>query len=132
MSRSLIFVYGTLMQGECRHHALHDQELVGIARTQPSYRLVDCGTYPGLLEVVVTESDGSEARGESVLGEVWAVTSECLVQLDEVEGVDEGLYARRAIAMQHEFADVCVEAYFYLPDASQLATLPPDWRQRAR
>ena len=85
----LIFVYGTLKRGFCRAHLLTGQQFLGEARTQPLYRMFNCGTYPGLKLV--------PKDGLPIVGELWSVDSECLARLDREEGVAEGLYRRQLI-----------------------------------
>lgn len=102
---TLLFFYGTLMRGGCRAGVLEGQRFVGEASTERRYRMVNCGSYPGLLEV---------APGRSIFGEVWEVGTNLLSRLDRIEGVAEGVYARRAIRLRPPFADQTVEAYFYL------------------
>ena len=81
MSRSgptfLLFVYGTLKRGGCRHGPLADQRYRGEACTVPLYSLHDLGDYPGLTR--------SEA-GQEVQGEVYEVPESLLPWLDAVEG----------------------------------------------
>ena len=120
-ARTLIFAYGTLMRGECRHQYLDNQQFLGEALTLPKYRLVNCGTYPGLLD--------APESGQSVYGEVWAVSAACKRVLDEVEGVDDKLYETRTVQLGSQFAASPVIAYFYLPDASALPVIDPDWRK---
>ena len=89
-----VFVYGTLMQGECRHQSLQgDAEVhcTGPART--SGRLLDLGDFPGLIPAV--------QQGEQVLGEYYQVADvgRTLGILDEIEefrgyGVPGSLYTR--------------------------------------
>lgn len=108
----LVFVYGTLKRGGCRHHFLGDARFAGKARTKSPFRLYDCGTYPGMV------------RGENGLpieGELWQIEEGQLVVLDEVEGVDESLYERVMIEVQRietkdgsEFRGTTMEAWTYL------------------
>ena len=100
-----MFVYGTLKRGFCRHFALKNQTFISEARTANRYRMFNVGTYPGLID--------AHEGGVSISGEVWEVSADCLLHLDEVEGVDERLYERRRIELESPEHDP-VEAYFYL------------------
>jgi gamma-glutamylaminecyclotransferase len=113
-----IFVYGTLMKQGCRSGALAGCEFLGPATTLPRYRLYDCGSYPGLVV---------EQAGEAIDGEVWRVDRERLTLLDQIEGVDEGLYERRGIALAFPDLSEPVEAYFYLQDVTNLAVVGRRW-----
>jgi gamma-glutamylcyclotransferase (GGCT)/AIG2-like uncharacterized protein YtfP len=117
-SRTRIFAYGTLMRGFCRHQALQDQTFLGVARTVPRYRMVNCGDYPGLLD---------DEPGIAIWGEVWEVTPECLMRLDEVEGVDEKLYVRKPIRLQAPFDQDLVLAYFYARSTEGLPDCGDRW-----
>lgn len=100
-----LFVYGTLKRGYCRHAALCGQTFLAEARTAPLYRMLNVGTYPGLIAV--------REGGCSIQGEVWEVQPAALAHLDEVEGTAEGQYERRLIHLEQDgFGPV--EAYFYL------------------
>lgn len=79
---SLVFVYGTLRQGESNHELLKDSELLGLFETKPEYALSDLGEYPGL-----------RAGNDRIVGEVYRITEQTLVQLDRLE--DEGFEYRR-------------------------------------
>lgn len=91
MTQSVVFVYGSLKRGYALHHLLRTAQFLGPARTQPLYRLFDLGSYPGLVEW----PDGREIHGE-----LYAVTPQNLLLLDDAEGVSEGLYVRRPILLQ--------------------------------
>ncbi len=118
----VIFVYGTLKRGFCRAHFLAGQACLGEARTQPKYRMYNCGTYPGLK---------TAADGLSICGEVWSVDDACLARLDREEGVDEGLYSRSLIEMQlplpEAVAAVPVEAYYYRPSVAGFPDCGEQW-----
>jgi gamma-glutamylaminecyclotransferase len=122
----LVFVYGTLMRGECRHGALAGQTFVGLATTLPDYRLYHCGTYPALVEV-------APGSGNRIQGEVYRVSAACLARLDEIEGVDEGLYERSPVAVEDSPADnqiaAPIEAYVYRQDVSAFEDLGTAWRR---
>jgi len=124
LKQQLLFVYGTLKRGFVRHPVLQDESFYGTAVTVNSYRLLDCGSYPGLV---------SSDDGLAVQGEVYGVSDECLAVCDEVEGVAEGLYAREMISVQsladpEERVDAWV--YLYLGSTTNLPNCgfawPPD------
>ena len=121
-SRSLLFVYGTLKRGCCRSHFLAGQSCLGEARTQPKYRMYNCGTYPGLTP---------DAEGLSIHGELWSVDEACLARLDQEEGVDEGLYTRSSIELAtplpESFAGYPVDAYFYTQSVNEFPDCGDQW-----
>lgn len=122
--RFLIFAYGTLMRGECRHSYLQGALFHGDATTLALYRLVNCGTYPGLLN--------APTNGVAIRGEVWSIDQPLRKILDEVEGVDVGLYACQPVQLDWPFDEQRVLAYFYLRDTTHFPDCGPDWRQRTR
>ena len=109
-----VFVYGTLKTGLELAYLLAGQEFIGPARTRPSFRIASLGDgeYPGLYM--------SRDAGRSIHGELWFVTPECLAELDRVEGVAEGFYARRPIGLLPPHESAGAHAYFYLGDVSGL------------
>ena len=84
--KELVFVYGTLKRGCHNHPYLTGQKFCGVAETQPLYALYDLGGYPGMVE------DSFEP--ESIRGEVWKVSAECLARLDVLEDTAHGEYER--------------------------------------
>lgn len=113
-----LFVYGTLKRGFCRDRFLDDQRFVKVAQAKPLYRLYDAfGSYPALVE---------ESDGVSVAGEVWEVDEECLRVLDQVEGVSQELYERRAIELI-DWNDEDVLTYFYLQSTQGMADCGTSW-----
>jgi gamma-glutamylcyclotransferase (GGCT)/AIG2-like uncharacterized protein YtfP len=56
-----LFVYGSLLSGETHAARLASSRLLGEARTEARYTLVDLGPYPALLE------GGSTALGGRVI-----------------------------------------------------------------
>jgi gamma-glutamylaminecyclotransferase len=101
----LIFVYGSLKRGYALNNLLGGQCYLSDAITAPLYRLVDLGTYPGLVDW----PDGLAVRGE-----VFRVDFDCLLRLDEAEGVTERHYVRRNVILQENFSDRDVHAWFWL------------------
>ena len=117
----LVFVYGTLMRGGCRAGALAGQQFVGPGKTEPRYRMYNCGEFPGLVEA---------DNGRAIEGELWRVTPACLARLDDVEGVSLALYARRPIAMQPPYERELVQGYLYLHEVSGLCDAGHRWVNR--
>lgn len=71
-----IFVYGSLMSGECNHGRLAGARFVGAVRTAPGYVLYDLGPFPAL------------ARGgnKRATGELYEVDDAIRTALDLLEG----------------------------------------------
>ena len=115
---SLIFVYGSLKRGYALHHLLEGQAFFGPVTTCPLYRIFDLGSYPGLVDW---------PEGLAVQGELYEVDAECLKRLDEAEGVDEGLYARRIIKLQPPFDQVETVAWFWLNKVAGLRDCGTSW-----
>jgi gamma-glutamylaminecyclotransferase len=116
--QSLIFVYGSLKRGYALHHLLEGQAFLGPVTTCPLYRIFDLGSYPGLVDW---------PEGLAVQGELYEVDAECLKRLDEAEGVDEGLYARRIIKLQPPFDRVETSAWFWLDKVGGLRDCGTSW-----
>lgn len=113
-----VFVYGTLKRGGRNHPFLAGQQFLGEARTPPGFTLFSLGEYPGMVHR--DDDDG-------VTGEVWAVDAVCLKHLDELEGVDEGLYERVTIKLAPPFADEPVETYLYLRSLAGKPAIGSTW-----
>lgn len=113
-----LFVYGTLMQGECNEALMRQARFVGIDRTGPCFSLVNLGPYPGLLQEGTTH----------VCGEVYELDESLLATLDEFEEHPE-VYVRRTIGLE---SGGSAFAYVLRPEHATAATWLPagDWRQR--
>ena len=111
-----VFVYGTLKRGHQRNHVLAEQTFISEASTTTDYRMYNLGNYPGLKEV-------DSGSGVQVQGEIYRVDLACLKQLDQIEGVDQGLYERREVRL-NSLNGLSLQvgqsplAYFYLGDIS--------------
>lgn len=114
-----VFVYGTLKRGGSNHRFLAGQRFVGPARTSPGLTLYAIGDYPGMVRA-------PEDRA-GVDGEIWEVDRACLAQLDELEGLDEGLYERAPVSLLPPNDSLVVEAYLYLRDVSDRPLLGANW-----
>lgn len=115
-----VFVYGTLKRGGSNHSYLARQQFLGAARTPPGFTLYSLGDYPGMVR--------APADTAGVAGELWAVDVGCLLRLDELEGVAEGLYERVAIQLAPPYADEPAETYLYLHDLTGRPALGPEFR----
>ncbi|AUI85204.1 gamma-glutamylcyclotransferase [Vibrio azureus] len=72
----LVFVYGTLRQGECHHRFLKHAECLGHHETDAQFALYDLGPYPAL-------STGQK----SISGEIYLIDNQTLAELDKLEDV---------------------------------------------
>jgi gamma-glutamylaminecyclotransferase len=113
-----VFLYGTLKRGHRLHYAMEAQRFVSEAHTEPRYRLISLGTYPGMVESV---------DGFSIEGEIWEVDEACLHELDMIEAVAEGEYARAQVLLVPPHNDEPVEGYLYLGDITGLGDCGSRW-----
>lgn len=102
MESRVLFVYGSLKRGHRNHRLLADQQYLGEAVTEPRYRLVDLGTYAGMVR--------DDAGGLAVRGELWAVEACALAELDDFEG-GHGEYVREPVAVRGSAGPV--DAYLW-------------------
>ena len=110
-----ILVYGTLLAGEPNHHVLGGSRLVDAGRTLPRYRLVDLGSFPGLVTKGIT----------SVTGEVYAVDTVVQGALDRLEG-HPTFFKRSAVRLDDGRR---VETYILLASSAGCPSIPSgDWR----
>jgi gamma-glutamylaminecyclotransferase len=99
---TILFVYGTLKRGLVNHHRMAGQRFLEEVVTEPRYRVIDLGPYPGLII--------DDRNGLAIRGELWAVDESCLASLDEFEGV-AGPFIRAEIRIAGS-ADAA-QAYFW-------------------
>jgi len=113
-----IFVYGTLMDGECNHHLL--QNLPYRAAYAENLVLHNLGSYP------------AAAGGEgTVYGEVYEVDRETLRKLDELESSPE-LYHRETIRVYYSAEESDTAEIYILPEAVHCPGIPSGrWRERS-
>lgn len=88
---NLLFIYGTLKRGHQRHHLLQDQRFIGVAHTSPNYNIYPYGGFPALVCV---------ENGNRIYGELYEVTDSCIMEIDAVEGVNNGLFVRKDIVLE--------------------------------
>jgi gamma-glutamylcyclotransferase (GGCT)/AIG2-like uncharacterized protein YtfP len=117
-SAPLLFVYGTLRQGEPRHGLLGDADFIGAASTQPAFHLVDLGPYAALVR----------GGGTAVAGELYRVALEARRAVD-IEFQVPLLFSREKIQLA-DGADV--DAYVLTSDQvrGRRRLEHGDWKQR--
>jgi gamma-glutamylaminecyclotransferase len=118
---TFVFVYGTLKRGYRNHHWLAGQTFISEARTEAGYILYGLGEYPGMVQ--------AEKDVDGVVGELWQVTPEALADLDELEGLAEGLYERGPIKLASPAVTDPVETYLYLRSVTGHPVVGPVWRE---
>ncbi len=118
---NLVFVYGTLKRGLCNSHYMAGQEFVAEARTEPRFRLVDCGGYPGMYPV--------PDDGLSIKGEVWLIDEACRAHLDVLEDIAVGLYRVEKVALLPPFEDTEVFTYIYNWPTSGRFDVGDEWTE---
>lgn len=111
MSKSYVFVYGTLKSGQCRHGALSKCKFVGNFKTNRDYTLYDLGPFPALCH---TPGDGQENDGE-----IYEISEELSVSvirnLDGIEGHPH-LYKRSEIQIdefEKQFPGQKLQTYIF-------------------
>ncbi len=117
-SLTTIFVYGSLKRGFKLNPILQTQNFVGEAQTEACYRIFDLGEYPGIVDA---------ENGLSIHGEIYQIDQQCLRQLDEVEGVSEGIYERRQILLKSPWEQSAAQAWFYLGTTNGLQDCGIRW-----
>jgi gamma-glutamylaminecyclotransferase len=102
MSRTILFLYGTLKSDQANASKLAGQEFLGPATTLPIYRLYSLGWHPAMVL--------DRETGLAVKGELWSVDEATRRMLDEYEGVPHW-YDREPVAIADKVGDF--QAYFY-------------------
>lgn len=114
-----IFVYGTLKRGGSNHAFLRGQRFISDACTAPGFTLYSLGDYPGMVR--------SPGDTHGVTGELWAVDDGCLAELDQLEGLDEGLYERIDVLLAPNPFAGSAQTYLYLRQLDGLAAVGSSW-----
>ncbi len=115
MNATRIFTNGTLLEGQPNHRLLAGSTLLGAARTEPVFDLLDLGAFPGMV------AGGSTA----IKGELYEVDGATLADLDRLEGHPE-FYRRRTILLD---TGERVAAYIYPRRPRGCPVIPGgDWR----
>ena len=122
MKFTRVFVYGSLKRGFHNHPFLRGQRLIGEARSQPVYRLISLGSYPGMIETAAENA-------RSIHGEVWEVDGACKERLDQLEGVDYGHYTCVTAKLLPPFDQESVLTYLYARNPQGCADAGDCWKQ---
>jgi gamma-glutamylaminecyclotransferase len=99
----VIFVYGTLREGQWNHHLLDSSKFLGMAKTKMRYALYGSGV-PFL------------SRADSVShvkGEVYAVDDATLRRLDQLEGHPDAYKREQAEVVLQDGTELIAWIYFY-------------------
>lgn len=132
-----LFVYGTLQQGFGLHQRLAGARFLGPALIPG--RLVDLGTFPGLIPAPAVVHDPTSTSYASVVGELYAVDDATLASLDLVEGFDPeapatSLYRRERVTAIRlgDGAATPAWTYFYNHSVEGMTPIPHgDWRRHS-
>lgn len=126
MKDYLVFVYGTLRQGECNHALLAEAELLSL-NAWTFGKLYDTGDgYPCMYPDQQTR----------VVGELYAVTGKVLKRLDQLEGYrgqgKENDYERQEQEVYADDETYFAHLYIYSKDQTNgLMPIPTgDWLKR--
>lgn len=114
----LVFVYGTLRQGEYNHHYLSGARHLGIHRTDPCFTLLDLGEYPAVI-------NGGKT---SIIGEVYAIDDATMAQLDWLEAYPDE-YIRKRIPTSYGLAWIYIYRH---PSADIPVIINGNWRKKLR
>ena len=82
--------------------------------------MYDYGGFPAVVSV--------SKNGRGIEGELWEIDAGLLTQLDQLEGVDQGLYERSTVnllAPNDQFPEVII--YLYLRDVAELPEVVARW-----
>jgi gamma-glutamylcyclotransferase (GGCT)/AIG2-like uncharacterized protein YtfP len=126
-NKHLVFVYGSLKQGMLRNNALRGQRYIGVAVTEPKYGMFQLSGYPALINEHHAEAGTLLKEPKPVYGELYELDHACVLELDKIEGCDQGLYERRTVELKDlwpmnlpscqeafgPFLQKRAEAYFY-------------------
>lgn len=119
---ALVFVYGTLLAGEPNHRLLDGCPCAGAAVTEPVFRMLGLGGFPGIVPGGRT----------AIRGEVYLVDGPVLEALDRLEGAPT-FYRRERMKVTIGKVRAEVEGYVlaHVPARARLEEIASgDWRAR--
>lgn len=101
--KHLIFVYGTLRQGQCNHRFFLDRsKFLGMAKTKKRYALYGDGV-PCLSRIKAVSQ---------VTGEVYSVDDATLLNLDQLEGHPDMYKREQAEVILQDGTEIIAWVYF--------------------
>ena len=115
-----LFVYGTLMKKQRANKMLEGSQYCGKFMLN-DYAMYDFGAYPGI----------KEKHGEKVVGEVYAVESSLLAELDRYEGKGS-LYNRKSVTVINDKEIVSAFVYVYRGNISNKKIVRTEWGKNER
>lgn len=118
---TLVFVYGSLLEGLSNHRVLSESGRATKVRddkTLATNTMLDLGYFPGVVRGGTT----------AIVGEVWSVDRDCLKALDRLEG-HPNFYRREAV----ELVETRGAVTYFLQDSRRSPTVKGgDWRAHLR
>ena len=108
------------MEGLGNNWLLQNEVFLDYGETKPDYALYNLGHFPGMVE-------GGDL---SVKGEIYEVDSRTLGWLDQLEGIEAGLYKRAEITLTN---GARVLTYIFPREQLRSTDLPiksGDWRKK--
>lgn len=121
-----IFVYGTLMKGESRHHFIESVDIKYLEEASSKGKLLHISDFPGLIYDCNSNVSGELYRCQAI--------SQTLLELDRIEGFygygfDDSLFFR--VISKIEVKGKFVWAWTYLFNGESGEEIPSgNWRQR--
>jgi gamma-glutamylcyclotransferase len=97
--RSRYFGYGSNMWMEQMHMRCPESRLIGLAKLQGWYWLINERHYANVVEIT-EEASKEDSDYPDVWGLLWSVTQSDLEKLDVYEGVKTGSYLRKSLTVE--------------------------------
>jgi gamma-glutamylaminecyclotransferase len=108
--KTKVFVYGTLKRGGIYHHYISKEDrFLSTAITKKNYRLFACKECPFLIEQ-------DDKNSYQVHGEIFEVSNDTLLKLDELEEVPDIYYKKDIDVLDSNGNELKILTYFYHPN----------------
>lgn len=107
--KTKVFVYGTLKRGGIYHHYIpNEDKFLSTAITKEKYKLFACEECPFLIEE-------TNEKSYQVYGEIFEVSEETIIKLDELEEVPDMYYKKNITVLDSTGNEQTIVTYFYHP-----------------